>query len=79
MLHARIVEALETDAPAFETAAGMRTVAELLRRQLEERPRVGDVVERWGLRFEIVDLDGLRIDRILVSRSPDVEAEANGT
>jgi len=36
-------------------------------------PQVGDSIhwEQW--RFEIVDMDGLRIDKVLVSR----EAEAN--
>lgn len=64
----QITDALGVDPPAFETAGGDRTVAEFLRRRLEESPRVGDVVERWGLRFEIVDLDGRRIDRVLVTR-----------
>ena len=31
-------------------------------------PRTGDVFERWGWRFEVVDMDGNRVDRILVSR-----------
>ena len=63
-----VAEALGVDPPAFEVE-GERTVADLLRRRLEEPPRVGDEVERWGLRFEIVDLDGRRIDRVLVSRT----------
>jgi putative hemolysin len=31
-------------------------------------PRTGDVFERWGWRFEVVDMDGNRVDRVLVSR-----------
>jgi putative hemolysin len=30
-------------------------------------PRTGDVFERGGYRFEIVDMDGNRVDRVLVS------------
>jgi putative hemolysin len=32
-------------------------------------PRTGDVFERRGHRFEVVDMDGNRVDRVLVSRS----------
>ncbi len=31
-------------------------------------PRTGDVFERRGYRFEVVDMDGNRVDRVLVSR-----------
>lgn len=67
----RVVDILEADIPAVEIRGGEHTVAELLRERLEPPARVGDVLERWGLRFEIVDLDGGRIDRVLVSRAPD--------
>ena len=32
-------------------------------------PRTGDVFERRGHRFEVVDMDGNRVDRVLVSRA----------
>jgi putative hemolysin len=32
-------------------------------------PRTGDVFERGGHRFEVVDMDGNRVDRVLVSRA----------
>jgi len=32
-------------------------------------PRTGDVFERRGYRFEVVDMDGNRVDRVLVSRA----------
>jgi putative hemolysin len=31
-------------------------------------PRAGDVFERGDFRFEIVDMDGNRVDRLLASR-----------
>lgn len=35
------------------------------------RPRIGDTVTAAGHRFEIVDTDGRRIDRVVASRLPD--------
>jgi len=32
-------------------------------------PRIGDLFERRGHRFEVVDMDGNRVDRVLVSRA----------
>jgi putative hemolysin len=32
-------------------------------------PRTGDVFERMGYRFEVVDMDGNRVDRVLASRA----------
>ena len=32
-------------------------------------PRTGDVFERRGFRFEVVDMDGNRVDRVLVGRA----------
>jgi putative hemolysin len=37
---------------------------------LRRVPRTGDVFERRGHRFEVVDMDGNRVDRVLVSRAP---------
>jgi putative hemolysin len=55
----------------FETLAGF-VLARLAR-----IPQIGDHFEWDGLRFEIVDMDGRRIDRILVaSLAPTPEAEA---
>jgi putative hemolysin len=31
-------------------------------------PSIGDAFERFGYRFEVVDMDGRRVDRVLVSR-----------
>jgi putative hemolysin len=37
-------------------------------------PRTGDVFERADYRFEIVDMDGNRVDRVLASRLPPPQA-----
>ena len=45
---------------SFETAAGLLLVL------LGRIPTVGDTVDWQGYRFEVVDMDGQRIDKILV-------------
>ncbi len=50
------------DKRPYETAAGL--VIELMRKL----PQTGEVVEAEGFRFEVVDLDGRRVDKLLVSR-----------
>lgn len=37
-------------------------------RALGRVPRTGDVFDRSGYRFEVVDMDGNRVDRLLASR-----------
>ena len=51
-----------------ELAGGYDTVAGLVLHQLARIPELGDLVEAGGYRFEVIDLDGLRIDKVLVSR-----------
>lgn len=45
-----------------------RTIAGLVLFHLERIPVTGDHFESGGLRFEVVDMDGSRIDKVLVSR-----------
>jgi putative hemolysin len=44
------------------------TLAGLLLEQLQRIPQVGEVLVVNGWRLEIVDLDGKRIDKVIVSR-----------
>lgn len=46
----------------------IETLAGFLMHQLGRLPKIGDVVRWRGLRFEIVDMDARRIDRVLLSR-----------
>jgi putative hemolysin len=39
-------------------------------------PRTADVCEWGGMRFEVMDMDGRRIDKVLVSRLAPKSAEA---
>ena len=53
----------------YNTAAGM-TIAHFGR-----IPNVGEHFDWAGWRFEVVDLDGARIDKLLVARLPEPERE----
>jgi putative hemolysin len=50
-------------------AGDFHTLAGLVVTQLGHIPRVSESFQSGGLRFEVVDMDGNRVDRILVSRS----------
>ncbi|GLQ97018.1 hemolysin family protein [Dyella mobilis] len=52
----------------FRTAAGMVMAA------LGHIPQTGEVFAWHGIRFEVVDLDGARIDKLLVTPAPRIEA-----
>ena len=47
------------------------TLAGFVLHHLQQLPKIGDVVLWQGFRFEIVDMDGRRIDRVLLSRLPE--------
>lgn len=52
------------------------TLAGFLLSYTQELPRTGEVVEALGWHFEIVDLDGRRIDRVIAKRLSDSEEMA---
>jgi putative hemolysin len=74
------LEDLERDVGStglVEQAEGhYRTVSGLAMHALGRVPRVADRFERGGLRFEIVDMDGNRVDRVLVARGDAPGPEA---
>ena len=47
---------------------GYQTVAGFVLAELHHIPKTGESVEAHGWRFEVVDLDGRRIDKVLASR-----------
>lgn len=56
-----------------EQGGGFETVAGLVLHELQRIPALGDHFENHGWRFEVVDLDERRIDKLLVSRVEDEE------
>jgi putative hemolysin len=62
-----------TDFPADR---GFHTLAGFVLRELEHLPSPGEHFEWNGYRFEVVDMDGRRIDKVLVSRREPKPQEA---
>jgi putative hemolysin len=50
-----------------------RTVAGMVMTALGHVPQAGEVFAWHGIRFEVVDLDGARIDKLLVTPAPSLE------
>ncbi len=55
---------------------GFETVAGLLLSRTKRLPRVGDHIDVDGLSFEVIDLDGRRIDKVLVTHRQQAELDA---
>jgi putative hemolysin len=62
-----------------ESEREYQTLGGYLMSQFGRIPQVGDVYEADGLRFEIVDMDGYRVDRVLVSSLPPSEPSRTAT
>ncbi len=83
MVNARqlLLHALRGDKPdlttSLEPAAFMpETLTGMLMLLLGRLPHTGDRVDFDGWNFEIVDLDGKRIDKVIASRLPETSGEA---
>ncbi len=50
------------------------TLAGLVVNELGHIPRIAEGFERWDLHFEVVDMDGKRVDRVLVKRLDQKQA-----
>lgn len=61
-------EVFDTGELPGEEETGYQTLAGFILYYLGRLPQCGDYFEWNGLRFEIVDMDGKRIDKVLVSR-----------
>jgi putative hemolysin len=60
--------------PEDETGA-YHTVGGFVMARLGRVPQCADVFEWGGLRFEVVDMDGRRVDKVLVARLPEPSVE----
>lgn len=62
--------------PDLPAEGSYHTVAGLLLALLRRVPRVGDRIVFGGWRFEVLEMDGRRVDKILAGREPAAETEA---
>jgi putative hemolysin len=76
---ASLKELLQLEELPAEDEAVYHTLGGLMMAQLGRVPRPADHFEWRGLRFEVVDMDGKRVDKVLVSRtSPAQVVEREG-
>ncbi|RDS83072.1 HlyC/CorC family transporter [Dyella monticola] len=66
-------ELLHLDHLPGEDEHDFRTVAGMVMAALGHIPQTGEVFAWRGIRFEVVDLDGARIDKLLVTPAPQIE------
>lgn len=59
--------------PAQEEDADFHTVAGLIMEELQSIPNVGDHIDFHGWRFEVVEKEGQRIERVKITRLPEEE------
>ena len=72
-----VKEALTLDELPGEDDGEYRTLGGLAMYQLGHVPTAGDHFEWNGLRFEVVDMDGRRVDKVLVAPMPETADEAS--
>jgi len=71
-------DVLEIDDPLpGEENGDYETLGGFLMSRLERIPNIGDTTDWSGHRFEVVDMDGRRVDRVLVT--PDTAGSATGS
>lgn len=69
---------LELKAVPEEDKGRYHTLSGLVMWLLGRLPQTGDITEWEHWRFEIVDLDGKRVDKVLASRLPEPEPQSAG-
>jgi putative hemolysin len=71
-------ERLALPAEAFSKDRGYHTIGGFVATTLGRIPRPGEVVTSRGVRVEVVDMDGHRVDKVLVSLEPEDERDGAG-
>ncbi|WP_199098626.1 hemolysin family protein [Dyella sp. ASV21] len=71
-------ELLQVDALPAEDEHEYRTAAGMVMAALGHIPQTGEALEWRGFRVEVVDLDGARIDKLLISRKPHIDVDEDG-
>ncbi|WP_370573412.1 hemolysin family protein [Methanomethylovorans sp.] len=66
----KLKDVLSVDSFPEEEEGYYRTIAGLIMYVLQRIPKTGDHIEFKELRYEVVDMDGNRIDKVLVERIP---------
>ena len=70
-------ELLQTSELPGEHEHDFRTVGGMVMTALGHVPQTGEIFAWRGIRFEVIDLDGARIDKLLVTPAPSLEPADN--
>lgn len=70
-----LAESLDLPDESGLIAEGYRTLGGFIATHLGRLPQIGDSLEFGGHRFEVIDMDRLRVERILISPAPEGEEE----
>ena len=57
--------------PPQDEDADYHTVAGLIMEELQSIPEVGESIEFYGWRFEVLEKEGQRIERVKISKLPE--------
>lgn len=71
----KLKDILSVDSFPGENQGYYRTIAGLIMYILQRIPKTGDHIEFRGLRYEVVDMDGNRIDKVMITRVPEVSTD----
>ena len=62
----------------LSTDDGYETIAGFVVQNLRKSPEEGDRFEAFGYNFEVMDMDGRRIDKILMTRAGTQQGDGDG-
>jgi putative hemolysin len=65
-----VKEALGLEELPEENRVGFQTLGGFMMTMLDHIPEAGDSIDVLSLRFEVMDMDGRRVDKVLVSPVP---------
>ncbi|WP_051617149.1 hemolysin family protein [Desulfonatronovibrio hydrogenovorans] len=71
-------ELIKVQVLSGEEDDGLDTLAGLVLTRMGKVPVSGDRFEQDGFLFEVVDMDGMQVDKVLVKEKPDNETSPNG-
>lgn len=70
----KLKDILSVDSFPEEEKGNYRTVAGMIMFILQKLPKTGEHIELKGLRYEVIDMEGHRIDKVLITRVPVIPA-----
>ena len=73
----RLKEQFDLDELSEDREGSFHTLGGFMMHHLGHVPLITEHFEFGGLRFEVIDMDGNRVDKVLISKTPKVNDAAN--